>query len=209
MTLEPFTLRGSHVALEPLDTGFAEQLVAAADIDRSSYGYTQVPESIEEMTRYINTILDDAAHDRAVPFVQRRTSDGTVVGCTRFMHVLWWPASRTTPAEVEIGGTWLAADAQRGPINTEAKLLLLTHAFEVWHVHRTAICTDATNERSRRAIERLGATFEGILRNHRPSTGFATVPGRARHSAMYSVLPDEWPAIKARLRQRLARSTGG
>jgi len=204
MRLEPFTLQGSHVTLEPLQPQFAEQLLAAAGIDRSTYGYTQVPESLQEMGRYISTLLDDASHDRAVPFVQRRTADGTVVGCTRFLHLWWWPTTRLTPAEVEIGGTWLSADAQRGPINTEAKLLLMTHAFEVWHVHRLAICTDAANERSRRAIERLGATFEGILRNHRPSTGFATVPGRARHSAMYSVVPEEWPAIKANLLERLA-----
>lgn len=203
MRLDPFTLRGAHVSLEPLHLQFAGQLLAAADPDRSTYGYTQVPESLEEMSRYIATLLDDAAHDRAVPFVQRRTADGMVVGCTRFLHMWWWPAARATPAEVEIGGTWLSGDAQRGPINTEAKLLLMTHAFEVWQVHRVAICTDAANERSRTAIERLGATFEGTLRNHRPATGFATVPGRPRHSAMYSVLPDEWPATKGNLQGRL------
>lgn len=204
MRLEPFTLRGSHVTLQPLQLQYAEPLLAAAGIDRSTYGYTQVPESLDEMNRYITTLLDDAGHDRAVPFVQTRTADGSVVGCTRFLHLLWWPTSRATPAEAEVGGTWLSDDAQRSPINTEAKLLLMTHAFEVWQVHRLAICTDAANERSRRAIERLGASFEGILRNHRPSTGFATVAGRARHSAMYSVVPDEWPAVKANLQDRLA-----
>ena len=112
--------------------------------------------------------------------------------------------SRNSPAEVEIGGTWLAADAQRTALNTEAKLLLLTHAFEMWEVHRVAICTASDNERSRRAIERLGASFEGILRNHRALIGDAvTTPGLPRDSALYSIIDREWPTIRARLTERL------
>ena len=88
-------------------------------------------------------------------------------------------------------------------MNTEAKLLLLTHAFEQWHVFRVAICTDARNQQSRAAIERLGAHFEGILRQHRASTGHLTQPGTARETAAYSILPAEWPAIRQRLRSRL------
>src|SRR6185369_11604089 len=98
--------------------------------------------------------------------------------CTRFLEMRRW-RGRPEPDEVEVGGTWLAADVQRTPVNTEAKLLLLTHAFEVWHVDRVALATDVRNERSRRAIERIGARFEGVLRHHRPST-VAGEAGRPR-----------------------------
>jgi RimJ/RimL family protein N-acetyltransferase len=202
MRLEPFALEGRHVRLEPLDTSHATALVAAADRDRSSFGYTPVPADVTGMERFIEGLLADAQRDTAVPFVQRRLADQSLVGCTRYLNVLWWP-NRDTPAEVEIGGTWLAADAQRSAINTEAKLLLLTRAFEVWRVHRVAIATDARNERSRAAIERLGATLEGILRNHRPNAGALTEPGRPRHTAMHSITDDEWPAVRARLVERL------
>jgi RimJ/RimL family protein N-acetyltransferase len=105
--------------------------------------------------------------------------------------------------EVEVGGTWLAASAQRTPINTEAKLLMFEHAFEVLGVHRVAVCTDVRNARSRTAILRIGATFEGVLRSHRGSY----VPGEgARDSAMYSVIAGEWPDVKTLLLARLGRA---
>ena len=107
-----------------------------------------------------------------------------------------------SPDEVEIGGTWLAASAQRSAINTEAKLLMLSHAFEVWQVNRVALATDARNERSRAAIERIGATFEGVLRRHRWS--FAPgESGQPRDTAIFSIVPSEWPDVKARLTARL------
>jgi RimJ/RimL family protein N-acetyltransferase len=202
MRLEPFALEGRHVRLEPLTVDHAADLVAAADRDRSSYGYTPVPPDVSSMERFIEGLLADAQRDTAVPFVQRRLADDSLVGCTRFLNMLWW-SNRDTPAEVEIGGTWLAVDAQRSPINTEAKLLLLTQTFEVWRVFRVAIATDALNERSRTAIERLGATFEGILRNHRPNAGRLTEAGRPRNTAMHSIIADEWPTVRARLTERL------
>jgi len=202
MRLEPFTLTGAHVRLEPLSVHHAPGLLAAADRDRSTYGFTPVPADLPAMVRYIEGLLADAQRDVAVPFAQVRLADDQPVGCTRFLNVLWWP-DRTTPPEVEIGGTWLATDAQRSPINTEAKLLLLTQAFETWHVFRVAVMTDALNERSRAAIERLGARFEGILRKHRPNTGHLTTPGLPRDTAAYSIVDDEWPAVKARLEERL------
>lgn len=204
MRLEPFTLTGHFVRLEPLAAEHAAALLRAADVDRSTYGYTPVPADLAAMQAYIEWLLGDAERDLVVPFAQRRMVDDAVVGCTRFLNVTWWPA-RDAPAEVEIGGTWLGAEAQRSPINTEAKLLLLTHAFEVWGVHRVAICTDALNERSRVAIERLGATFEGILRRHRASTGHATVPGTPRDTAAYSIIADEWPDVRAHLGKRCGR----
>jgi N-acetyltransferase len=205
MRLEPFTLTGAAVTLEPLTLGHAAALLRAADVDRSSYGYTPVPADLPSMQRYIEGLLEDASRDLVVPFAQRRTSDDEVVGCTRYLNVMWW-TGRELPVEVEIGGTWLGATAQRGPVNTEAKLLLLTHAFEGWGVHRVAICTDALNERSRRAIERIGATFEGILRRHRASFGHATVAGAPRDTAVYSIIADEWPDIRQQLRRRCGRT---
>jgi len=204
MRLEPFTLTGDFVRLEPLAVEHAAGLLRAADVDRSSYGYTPVPEDLPAMVAYIEWLLADAAADLVVPFAQRRISDDQLVGCTRYLNVTWWP-NRPLPTEVEIGGTWLGAGAQRSPVNTEAKLLLLTHAFETWGVHRVAICTDALNERSRRAIERLGATFEGILRRHRASTGHATVNGTPRDTAAYSIIVDEWPQVRGELRRRCGR----
>ncbi len=204
MWIEPFSLRGTHVELVPLQLDQAGELAAAAALDRSTYGFTEVPDDAEAMERYVAKLLAQRDAGAAVPFAQRRQADGRLVGCTRFMELrFWW--DRPTPAEVEIGGTWLAADAQRSPINTEAKLLLLTHAFEAWGVGRVALCTDARNERSRRAIERLGARLEGILRHHRPSTAPGEV-GRLRDSALYALTDEEWPAVRDALRGRLAGS---
>ena len=202
MRLEPFSITGQHVQLVPLAVNHAHALLAAAAPDRSSYGYTGVPEDLPGMNAYINGLLAEAERDTVVPFVQVRRSDGAAVGCTRFMNVIWW-TGRATPAEVEIGGTWLAATAQRTPLNTEAKLLLLTHAFEQWGVFRVAICTDAANQRSRDAILRIGAQFEGVLRRHRPSLGHVGTSGQARDSALYSITDGDWPSVRDQLRSRV------
>jgi RimJ/RimL family protein N-acetyltransferase len=196
-------LTGRHVSLEPLSLEHVDALASAGSGDRSTFGYTQVPDGRVETAAYVEWLLDDAAHERAAPFVQRRIHDGLIVGCTRFMSPAW-PLGRVDPDEIEIGGTWLSAAAQRTPINSEAKLLLLTHAFVVWKAQRVAICTDARNEQSRRAIERIGATFEGVMRRHRRSTR----PGEdalLRDSAMYSIIIDEWPTVQARLRSFIDR----
>jgi RimJ/RimL family protein N-acetyltransferase len=202
MRLERTTLSGIHVCLEPLQRDHAAALLVAADRDRSTFGHTPVPADLPAMQQYIDGLLTDATRDSAIPFVQRRRADGQLVGCTRYLNMLWWPG-RATPAEVEIGGTWLATDAQRTPLNTEAKLLLLTHAFEQLQVFRVAVMTDALNKRSRAAIERLGANFEGILRKHRPNSGFLTQPGVPRDTAAYSIIDDEWPTVKTGLEEKL------
>ena len=139
---------------------------------------------------------------RQQPAQQRRVSDGVLVGCTRYLRLEWW-AGGELPSEVEIGGTWLAASAQRTPINTEAKYLLLSNAFDTWNVHRVSICTDARNTQSQTAILRIGASFEGILRSHRGSYAPGEENVVARDSAMYSVIRSEWPAVKAGLEGRL------
>ncbi len=201
MTLPSPTITGRHVQLEQLRREHVDELVAASTEDRTTYAWTSVPATTASMSAYVDDMLREQAERAMVPFVQRRLSDGALVGCTRYLRLEWW-VGRDLPAEVEVGGTWLAASAQRTPINTEAKLLMFGHAFEVFAVNRVAVCTDVRNERSRAAILRVGATFEGVLRSHRGSY----VPGEgARDSAMYSVIAAEWPAVKANLLARLER----
>ena len=202
MSVAAPTLTGTHVQLEQLSIDFAEELTAAGNQDRSSYGWTPVPPTVEGMQRYIAGLLAEQQARTAVPFVQRRISDGALVGCTRYLRLEWWAAG-DLPAEVEIGGTWLTASAQRTPINTEAKYLLLGNAFDNWNVHRVSICTDARNTQSRTAILRIGASFEGILRSHRGSYAAGEENTVARDSAMYSVIRSEWPAVKQGLELRL------
>jgi RimJ/RimL family protein N-acetyltransferase len=189
-------------------------LVAAASQDRSTFGFTVVPDGIEEMTGYVETLLSGHHIGQDIPFVQRRvnadSSLGDVVGCTRFMNILF-PLGRTVngvsvPDEIEIGGTWLAKSAQRTSVNTEAKLLLMTHAFDTWGVQRVAICTDERNEQSRRAIERIGGVFEGVLRSDRPSW-VPSEKGLLRNTAVYSVVSAEWPRVKSRLTTILSASS--
>ncbi len=200
--LERVTLTGQHVQLEPLSREHADGLVAAANVDRATYDHTDVPSTPAAMTHYIDKLLADHAEGSVLPFAQRRLDTGELVGCTRYLDIKWW-RDRSDPDEVEIGGTWLAASAQRTPINTEAKLLLLSHAFERLGVWRVAICTDALNERSRVAVLRIGATFEGVLRNHR--LRYNTDPPAPRDTAVFSITDDEWPAVKSRLDGMLGR----
>jgi RimJ/RimL family protein N-acetyltransferase len=213
MLLVP-TLIGKSMALELLTIEHVPYLVAAASQDRSTFGFTVVPDGNEEMTRYVQTLLTSHQAGTDIPFVQRRvnadSSLGDVVGCTRFMNILF-PLGRTVngvsvPDEIEIGGTWLAKSAQRTSVNTEAKLLLMTHAFDTWGVQRVAICTDERNEQSRRAIERIGGVFEGVLRSDRPSW-VASEKGLLRNTAVYSVVSAEWPQVKSRLMAILGTSS--
>lgn len=200
--LPTVTLRGRWVVLAPLSPEHVDGLVDAASVDRSTYALTWVPDGAEQMAAYVDQLLADRAAARALPFAQLDATTGRPVGCTRYLEPQWW-SGRDEPDEIEIGGTWLAADVQRTAVNTEAKLLLLTHAFEHLEVWRVAICTDADNVRSRSAIERVGATFEGVLRNHRPRAG--TTPPQARDTAVYSIVRREWPQIRSDLRARLDR----
>ncbi|HEY4333320.1 MAG TPA: GNAT family protein [Ilumatobacteraceae bacterium] len=199
--LDISTLTGTHVQLEPLSLDHVHQLVVAANEDRSTYGWTPVPETVSAMTAYVAALLADRDAGRVVPFAQRRLSDLRVVGCTRYLEIRYW-TGRDLPDEVEIGGTWLAASAQRTAINTEAKLLLMTYAFETLEVRRLAIYTDERNTQSRNAIVRTGATFEGILRNHRASAVDGEA-GKQRNTAAHSILDTEWPAVRANLRAKL------
>jgi RimJ/RimL family protein N-acetyltransferase len=192
-------MNGALVRLEPLAQSHGPGLESAAAENRSTYGYTMVP-AAGGMAAYVADLL---AHDGITPFAQVRVADGTPVGGTGYFNPRAWPG-RADLFAVEVGGTWLAASAQRTGINTESKLLLMTHAFEVLNVARVDFKTDARNQRSRRAIERAGARFEGVLRNWGPSWAPGEA-GRLRDSAFYSVIADEWPQVKAALTSRLQR----
>lgn len=198
-------LEGHFIRLEPLSPAHADGLVAASVGGASLYRWSQVPRGADDVRRYIEMAEQLRDADKAAPFATVRVADGEVIGSTRFFDLeSWaWPAEherygRKNPDVGEIGYTWLAAAAVRTAANTEAKLLMLSHAFETWGMLRVCLHTDMRNERSRAAIERIGGKFEGILRSHRMATDFI-----ARDSARYSIIATEWPAIKQRLTKRL------
>ena len=196
------TLAGPYVRLEPLAPENIDALVLAANEDRSSYLYTNVFMNVDEATQYVDVMLTMWKSGEVVPFVQVDVARDRVVGVTRIMTIRRLNDS-SMPYAVEIGGTWLAASSQRTGINTNAKLLLLEHAFTTLGVGRVDLKTDARNERSRAAITRIGATFEGVLRHWQPSM----VPGeegRLRDSAIFSILDTEWPDVRERLQSTLA-----
>jgi RimJ/RimL family protein N-acetyltransferase len=200
------TLEGRFIRLEPLDRGHAAPLAASSATQPSLYEWSAVPQGESEVRRYIDTALAWAEAGTCVPFATRRRSDGAIVGSTRFFDVERWPwPEGTVPADrrydaCEIGYTWLTRDALRTPINTEAKLLMLTHAFETWRVFRVCFHTDERNARSRAAIERIGGRFEGILRAHRLASDL-----QPRNSARYSIVAAEWPDVRRHLESLLAR----
>jgi RimJ/RimL family protein N-acetyltransferase len=204
--LEAVTLQGRYVRLEPLTPAHIPALLAVAQAARGTFGLTFVPADELSMRQYVATALAARAVARALPFATVDRATDQVVGSTRFGNVEFWawppgnPHQRGEhlPDVVEIGWTWLAPAAQRTGVNTEAKLLMLTHAFEVWRVHRVSLMTDARNRRSRDAIVRLGAGFDGVLRASR-----VAADGAIRDTAAYSILDSEWPGVKAALLARL------
>ena len=195
--LQSPALVGRRVLLEPLREEHVDALVAAAAEDRGSYRWTTVPDAPEAMSRYVAELLAGRDAGEVVPFVQRDAGSGRPLGCTRFLHLRFLPGA-ALPYAVEVGGTWLAASAQRTGLNREAKLLLLGHAFEHWGVARVELRTDARNERSRTAIAAIGAAFEGVLRCAQPSAA-AGEQGLLRDTAVFSVLAAEWPGVRDRL----------
>lgn len=201
-------LQGRHVQLEPLELRHTEALAAASAADPSLYEWSLVPQGREAVERYITTALAWREAGTALPFATVRLADSAVIGSTRFWEIeRWaWPAGhaqhgRATPDVCEIGYTWLTATAIRSGANTEAKFLMLQHAFESWKVYRVSFHADARNLRSRAALERLGARQEGLLRAHRMAADYTP-----RDSIRYSITAAEWPAAKRRLEGYLARS---
>jgi RimJ/RimL family protein N-acetyltransferase len=202
----PVLLSGTHVRLEPLARTHIPALVAAAREDPSLYHWSTIPQSVMEMAQYVDTALAWREAGTALPFTTVRLADEAVIGSTRFFLIeRWaWPAGhpqppRTGPDGCEIGYTWLGASAVRTAANTEAKLLMLGHAFDTWGVHRVCFHTDVRNQRSRQALTRIGAKFEGVLRAHRLASDLTP-----RDSARFSIVAAEWPAVKERLQELLA-----
>ena len=192
MDISPVTLEGQHTRLEPLSLAHAEGLIdAAADGELWNSIMTVVP-TRDTVGEYINEALKAQEQGSELPFVIVQKPTGSIVGTTRFYEI------QTKDRRVAIGYTWISRSAQRTGVNTEAKLLLLTHAFEHWQCNRVEFITDVLNEQSRAAILRLGAKEEGILRNHMIMPG-----GRIRDSVCFSIIAAEWPEVKGRLSVKL------
>lgn len=193
MNLSPVTLEGRYVELLPLDTSHRDALYAAAtDGELWKTDLTPIPENPEATQRYIQEALGGQTEGIYLPFIIVHRPTGQVVGTTRYRAI------HQRHRRLEIGSTWLAKSAQRTAVNTESKLLLLQHAFETLNCQRVEFLTDALNTQSRNAIERLGATLEGILRKH-----MVMPSGRSRDSACFSIVEDDWPDIKRRLESML------
>jgi RimJ/RimL family protein N-acetyltransferase len=191
----PLLLVGRQVRLEPLERRHLPALLAAAQDPEIFQWYVTPPlGDLPAMTQWLEERLQGQAAGTEVGWATVRARDGQVVGATTYLDI------RRANRGLEIGNTWLAKEAQRTPLNTEAKFLQLTHAFEQLGAVRVQLKTDERNTRSREAIIRLGCTFEGILRKYQ-----ARYDGFVRNTAMYSLTAEEWPAAKARLEARLAR----
>lgn len=194
MELTPVTLEGRHVRLVPLALEHVPALWEAGN-DPDIWQWTlNRPASEADMRRYVEAALASRAAGRALPFATTEAATGRVIGSTRYHN--WEPPH----PRVEIGYTWISRPWRRTPANTEAKYLMLRHAFETLGLARVELRTDALNARSRAAIARIGGTQEGILRRH-----LLTDSGRIRDTVYFSILDDEWPRVKRRLEEMLAR----
>jgi RimJ/RimL family protein N-acetyltransferase len=194
MEIHPITLEGRAVRLEPLSLAHHAQMCEAGlDFDLWHW----IPQNVrtpEDMRSYIEQALGEQARGTSLPFATIDQASGKVIGSTRYMNI------DVSNLRVEIGSTWLAKPWQRTSANTEAKYLMLRHAFEKFGCIRVELKTDSLNQRSRDAILRLGAKEEGTLRNH-----MLTWTGRIRHTVYFSIIDAEWPEVKARLEGMLAR----
>jgi RimJ/RimL family protein N-acetyltransferase len=197
-------LRGREVTLRPLTLADVPALAAASGESREHYRYNPVPDGVEATEQYVQRALASKARGQRYPFAI--SFRDRIVGTTSYSDFQPWewqvPSEHRRadrPNALEVGYTWLAASAQRTGCNTEAKFLLFEHAFDVWQVHSVCLRTDQRNQRSRNAIERLGATFEGIRRAHSPGAD-----GTVRSSAFFSIVAAEWPSVREHL-QRLMR----
>lgn len=192
---EPVTLTGQYVELVPLAPEHAQALANAAHDPAVGEHLMEPPgRTAPELAAQIEVFLARRAAGTDLPFCQILRSSGTPIGMTRYLRI------ERPDRKVEIGGTWLDPRWWRTPLNTESKYLLLRHAFEEERYHRVVLQTDLRNERSQRAIARLGAVREGVLREDR-----VTRSGRFRTSVIFGILAGEWPRVKARLEERLAR----
>lgn len=192
--LAPVTLQGALISLEPLRNSNLSALAAIGLHPELWRLQPRAIVSVADMREYIDQALADQARGVSLPFVIVRRADGALLGSTRFMDIA------LEHRRLEIGATWLTPAAQRTGANVEAKLLLLTHAFDVIGIQRVVLKTEALNIQSRRAILALGAVEEGTFRRH-----LIAEDGRMRDMTYFSILDTEWPAVRARLRARLAQ----
>ncbi|HVP00809.1 MAG TPA: GNAT family protein [Bryobacteraceae bacterium] len=193
MNLSPVVLEGSHVRLEPLSESHHAGLSAVGlDPELWKLNPSQVLDA-DQMMRYIRAALSDQEKGTALPFATIEKATGTIVGSTRYMNI------DVAHKRVEIGSTWIAPPWQRTAINTEAKYLMMRHAFETLGCNRVELKTDTLNMKSRNAILRIGAKQEGILRSH-----MVTWSGRLRDTVYFSVIAPEWPEVKANLEAKMA-----
>ena len=189
----PVTLEGTHVRLLPLGLDHLDGL-AAAGLDPELWKWIPSPvQDREGMRQYVELALDEQRRGLSVPFANTLKGDGRIVGCTRYANI------SVKDGRLEIGWTWIGLDWQRSAVNTEAKYLMLKHAFETLGCTRVELKTDGLNEKSRNAILRIGAKQEGILRRHT-----MTYTGRIRDTVYFSILHDEWPVVKGGLEAKLA-----
>ncbi len=190
----PVTLQGEVVRLEPLRTEHADAFweVAKRDLEDIFRWIPYAMKTCEDFQRLIDKAFQEQARDESVVFATIERNSGRVIGSTRFMNI------DRANFRVEIGSTWIAPAWQRTAVNTEAKYLMLQHAFEVWKCIRVELKTDALNQKSRNAILRIGAKEEGTLRRH-----MMTWTGRVRDTVYFSILDDEWPDVKLRLERCL------
>jgi RimJ/RimL family protein N-acetyltransferase len=195
----PLTLEGSVVRLEPVRREHAEMFwdVAKGNLEDIFRWIPYSMKTREDIERLVEKAFSEQERGESVVFATVERSSGRVVGSTRFMNI------DRVNRRVEIGSTWIAPAWQRTAVNTEAKYLMLRHAFEVWGCVRVELKTDALNEKSRNAILRIGAKEEGTLRRH-----VLTWTGRIRDSIYFSILDDEWAGVKARLDERLGKRGG-
>jgi RimJ/RimL family protein N-acetyltransferase len=195
MDIQLVTLDGKYVRLEPLSLKHLPNLCDGG-LDPELWRWTtMIVRTHDEMKRYIEEALLQQQNGTALPFVTIERSSGKAIGSTRFGNI------DGGHRRVEIGWTWVMRPWQRTPVNTEAKYLMLKHAFEALGCIRVEFKTDSLNEQSRLALNRIGAKEEGILRNH-----MMTYTGRVRHSVYYSIIDSEWPQVKASLEEKLSRA---
>jgi len=195
MEVEPIILEGRHVRLEPIAMEHIDALWEVGQHESLWRLNPMTVKSREDMRRYVEMALADQTRGVALPFVTVELSSDKVVGSTRFGNI------DVANRRAEIGWTWITPAFQRTVVNTEAKFLMLTHAFEVWQCIRVELKTDVLNEKSRNAIKRLGAKEEGIFRHH-----VICDTGRIRDSIYFSILETEWESVKANLTSKLAAS---
>jgi RimJ/RimL family protein N-acetyltransferase len=195
MEVMPVILQGKHVRLEPMNEVHTPAL-AEIGIGQSFWDFMVYGEikTVDDMSNWVLDILSRAEKGTDLPFVVIHLASGRVAGATRYLNIM--PNDRG----LEIGGTWYGPEFQRTAVNSECKYLLLQHAFETLACIRVQLKTDLRNERSQKAIERIGAVKEGVLRNH-----MILPDGHYRHSVYYSILDTEWPAVKQRLEEKLNR----